>query len=172
MPKTKSLYDILSEEIKDLYSAETQLLDAIPRVVKAATDRPFKAALTAHLAETREHVSRLKEVADLLGIAPTGKTCQAMEGLIAEGEERIADDVPGAARDAALICITQKIEHYEIAGYGCVRTFAQVLGLHKVAELLQTTLDEECAEDRELTGLADVVNSRAESPHGFLSVVS
>jgi ferritin-like metal-binding protein YciE len=172
MSPTKSLYDVLSQEIKDLYSAETQLLRSVPHLIKAVTDRPFKAALTAHLTQTKQHIARLKEVADLLGISPAGKVCQAMEGLIAEGEERIAADSPGPARDASLICLTQKIEHYEIAGYGCVRTFAQVLGLHKAAELLQTTLDEECAEDRELTGLADIVNSRAEFPHGMMTVIS
>ncbi len=171
----KSLQDVLIEEIKDLYSAETQLVRAIPQVIRAACDRSFKVALTVHLAQTKEHVARLQEVADLLGISPAGKVCQAMQGLIAEGEERIAADAAGDARDASLICITQKIEHYEIAGYGCVRTFAQTLGLHRIAELLQATLDEESCEDLELTGLADLVNSRAGHPasmHSAFSIVS
>lgn len=170
--KTQTLHDVLIEEIKDLYSAETQLVRAIPHFIKAAADKSFKRALTEHLAQTREHVARLKEVADLLGVSPSGKTCQAMQGLIAEGQDRLHSGPAGDVRDASLICITQKMEHYEIAGYGCVRTFAQVLGLLRVAEILQTTLDEECAEDRELSGIADLVNSRAEYPHGLLTVVS
>jgi ferritin-like metal-binding protein YciE len=172
MSHTKNLQDVLIEEIKDLYNAELQLVRAIPRFIKAASDQAFKADLTEHLAQTKVHVSRLKEVADLLGISPVGKTCQAMEGLIAEGEDRITSSSVSEARDAGLICLTQKIEHYEIAGYGCVRTMAQALGLHRVATILQTTLDEECAEDFELAGLADLINSRADSTHGMLSVVS
>ncbi len=172
MQKTQSLLNVLIEEIKDLYSAETQLLRALPRLIWAVGDRAFKTALTQHLSQTKGHAARLQEVADLLGIAPTGGICQAMQGILAEADDRLDRHPFGEARDASLVGIASKIEHYEIAGYTSARTLAQVLGHHKVAELLQSTLDEESAQDHDLTGLADLVNSRAESPHGQLTVVS
>jgi len=172
MHKTKILQDVLIEEIKDLYNAETQLVRALPHFIRAASDSSLKAMLSDHLPQTRQHAERLREVADHLGVLPTGKACQAMQGLIAEGEHRIKSIPVGAARDASLVCLARKIEHYEIAGYGAVRSMAQTLCLHRVAVLLQTTLDEESDEDLELSGLADLVNSRADSPHGPLCVVS
>ncbi len=174
MAKLKNLHDVLTEEVKDLYNAETQLTHAIPHFIRAAEDPSFRSALMHHLTQTKRHVARLRQVADHLGVSPAGVTCKGMKGLVAEGEERIVTGEPGGARDASLICAVQKMEHYEIAAYGCVRTFAQVLGLHQVAEILQTTLDEECAEDRSLSGLADYINSRADMPAewGGLTVVS
>lgn len=172
MTKHQTLLDVLIEEIKDLYSAETQLQRALPRLVRAAGDRAFKSALTQHLSQTKGHAARLEEVADLLGIAPTGRTCQAMQGLIAEADERLDRHSSGGTRDASLIGVASKMTHYEIAGYGSARTLAQVLGHHKVAELLQSTLDEQCAEDHNLTGLADLVYSRVDSPHGQFTIVS
>ncbi len=172
MHSIQSLLDVLIEEIKELYSAETQLARALPQFIKAAEDSSLKLALSEHLAQTRQPGVRLQEVADVLGISPAGKTCQAMQGLIAEGMERLGAGPVSEVRDASLACIMQKIKQYEIVSYGCARSFAQILHLHLAATILQTTLDEECAQDRNLSSLAELVNSRAESPYGMLSVVS
>ena len=154
-----SLRDVLTESVRDLYSTETQLVKALPRMAKAAASPELKGVFTEHLTETKEQVKRLEQVCVLLGVKPKGKTCHAMKGLIAEGAEIIAARGEPAAKDAALIAAAQKIEHYEIAGYGAVRTFASVLGEDEVAELLQATLDEESAADENLTAIAEgVVN--------------
>jgi len=167
-----TLQDVLIDEVKDLYSAETQLVRALPNFVRAGNNLSLKTLFAEHLSQTRIHVERLKEVADHLGGSATGRTCHTMHGLIAEGEDYV-DSIPmGDTRDASLLCLARKIEHYEIAGYGSVRSIALTLRLHRVVVLLQATLDEESDEDRELSGLADFVNSRAESPHDLLSVVS
>ena len=159
-----SLRDVLNELVKDLYSAETQLLKALPKMAKAASDESLKEALTSHLGETREQAARLEKVAELLGIKPKGKTCAAMKGLIEEGSEILEEKGEPAAKDAAMIVAAQKVEHYEIAGYGAARVFATVLGEEEVASLLSETLDEEKAADEKLTGIAEsTVNDEADA---------
>jgi ferritin-like metal-binding protein YciE len=159
-----SLADLLVEELKDLYSAETQLLKAIPKMAKAATSKPLKAGFEKHLKQTEGHVERLEQVCEELDVSPKGKKCKAMEGLIEEGSEVIEEDAEPEVKDAALIAAAQRVEHYEIAGYGCVRTYAQLLGHTKAAKLLQQTLDEEGDTDKALTKLAESINVEAEEP--------
>ena len=149
------LRDVLVECVRDLYSAETQLVKALPKMAKAATNPDLKAGFTAHLAETRGQVERLEKVAELLGCKTKGKTCAAMKGLVEEGQEVIGEVGNPTAKDALLISAAQKVEHYEIAGYGTARTFATVLGEDEVAALLQATLDEEKATDAKLTAVAE-----------------
>jgi ferritin-like metal-binding protein YciE len=152
-----SLDDLLIDELKDLYSAENQLLKALPRMAKAATDPDLKAAFTAHLEETRGQVARLEEVSVALGATLKGKKCVAMEGLIEEAKELLEEDADPQVLDAALIAAAQRVEHYEMAGYGCVRTYAKLLGHDRVQKLLQETLDEEGAADKKLSALAETV---------------
>ncbi len=163
MPKTDTLQELLIEELKDLYSAENQLTKALPKMASAASDEKLKEGFETHLDQTHEHIERLNRVMELLEATPKGKTCMAMKGLVAEGEEKIKEDAAPAIRDAALIAAAQKVEHYEIAGYGTVRTFAELLGEDEVASLLQETLDEEAETDRKLTQLASSLNLRAET---------
>ncbi len=162
MPKIETLHDLLIEELKDLYSAETQLVKALPKMAKAASDERLKEGFQKHLAQTQEQVSRLDQIAKILEFTPKGKKCLAMEGLVAEGSEKISDDASDSVRDAALICAAQKIEHYEIAGYGTLREFAELLGYDEVRALLEATLEEESAADEELTEIASSINIEAE----------
>ena len=157
-----SLEDVYIAELKDLYSAETQLIGALPKMAKAATSKKLKQGFQKHLKQTRGHVQRLKKVFAELDASPAGKRCKAMEGLIKEGGEVIKAKGDPDAKDAALIAAAQRVEHYEIAGYGCVRTYAKVLGLHTAAGLLQETLDEESATDAELSQLAEEINAEAD----------
>jgi len=150
-----SLRDVFVDAVRDLYNAETQLTKALPKMAKAANSAGLKSAFEEHLEQTQGHVERLDRVCDLMGIKAKGKTCQAMKGLIEEGQEVIEADGEAAAKDAALINAAQKVEHYEIAGYGTARTFASVLGETEVAELLQETLQEEAAADELLTEIAE-----------------
>src|SRR4051812_14488661 len=152
-----SLHDLYVDELKDLYSAENQLLKALPRMAKAATAPELKAAFTEHLEVTRGQVERLEKIFKGLDASPKGKKCKAMEGLIAEGKELMAEDADESVLDAALISAAQKVEHYEMAGYGCARTFARLLGYDDAAALLQETLDEEGEADKKLTELAETV---------------
>jgi ferritin-like metal-binding protein YciE len=143
--------------------AENQLVKALPKLAKAARSDELREAFTHHLEETKGHVNRLDECCTKLGISPKGKTCHAMKGLVEEGKEIIEKDGQSAAKDAALIGAAQKVEHYEIAGYGCVRTYAHQLGDTTSEKLLQQTLDEEGAADQKLTTLAEeVINLEAE----------
>ena len=158
-----SLHDLYVEELRDLYNAENQLLKALPRMAKAASDESLAAAFEEHLEVTRSQVDRLDRIFKKLGTRPTGKKCVAMEGLIKEGKELMEEDAEPAVLDAALIAAAQKVEHYEIAGYGCVRTYARLLGYEEAADLLQETLDEEGEADHKLTELAEsVINIEAE----------
>ena len=158
-----SLRDVLNESVRDLYSAETQLIKALPKMAKAASHPELKAAFVTHLEETKEQVVRLEKVCELLGVKPKGKTCQAMKGLVEEGSEIISEKGEPAAKDAALIGAAQKVEHYEIAGYGTAVAFATVLGEEDVAALLRETLDEEKTTDQNLTALAEAtVNDEAD----------
>lgn len=163
--KLKTLHDLYVDQLKDLYNAENQLLKALPKMAKAATAPQLVKAFTEHLAETKTQIQRLETIFTELEINPKGKTCKAMAGLLEEGAEAISEDADPCVRDAALIAAAQRVEHYEMAGYGCVRTFARLLGSEDAAELLQTTLDEEGSADKRLTDLAEsVINSDAMSP--------
>ncbi|MFD0893771.1 ferritin-like domain-containing protein [Luteolibacter ambystomatis] len=155
MSKLTTVHVLLEQEIKDLYNAETQLVKALPKMAKAATDEALKEAFEAHLEETKGHVERLEKVADILGIKPTGKVCKAMQGLVEEGGETISEKGEGVLRDLALIIAAQKVEHYEISGYGSVKTLAEALGQDDIVELLQTTEDEEGEADKKLTSIAE-----------------
>lgn len=160
--KLGTLQDLLVDELKDLYSAENQLLKALPKMAKAAANEDLKTAFEEHLEETKGQVKRLEAIFEQLGGSPKGKKCKAMEGLIEEGSEIINAEGEESVKDAALICGAQKVEHYEMAGYGCARTFATLLGLDDVANLLQETLDEEGKADQKLTELAEsTINAEA-----------
>ncbi len=152
--KLETLKDLFIEELRDLYSAETQILKALPKMEKAAHAPELKAAFQSHLKETEGQVTRLEQIFQALGEKPTGKTCKAMEGLVAEGSEMIHESAAPAVKDAGLIGAAQRVEHYEMAGYGTARTFAQHLKHDLAVKLLQQTLDEEEATDKKLTKLA------------------
>jgi ferritin-like metal-binding protein YciE len=162
--KMTSLQDLLVEQLKDLYSAENQLVKALPKMAKAASNPDLKAGFKEHLEETRGHVTRIEQVCEYLSVSPKGKKCVAMEGLIEEGKELMEEDAEAGVLDAGLIAAAQKVEHYEIASYGSARTWAEQLGLDKAVRLLQQTLDEEKATDEKLTQLAlEAVNEEAEA---------
>ena len=159
-----NLRDLYVDQLRDLYSAEQQMLAALPKMIAAANDPELRQRFQKHETETRRHADRLMEIFDDLGESPTGHHCRGMEGLLLEGEEILQRKagIPPEVLDAALICTAQRVEHYEIAGYGCVRTFAEELGLNRQAKLLQTTLDEEGRTDHVLTDVAeDRVNPEA-----------
>ncbi|HEU0276052.1 MAG TPA: ferritin-like domain-containing protein [Candidatus Udaeobacter sp.] len=160
--KLDTLQKLYTDELRDLYSAETQLLKALPKMAKGATSEELKNAFEKHLKQTKTHVERLEKIFDGLGEKPKGKTCKAMKGLIEEGSEILEKDGDESVLDAGIIVAAQKVEHYEIAGYGSVRTFAHLLGQNDAAELLQSTLDEESETDEILNKLAEtVVNPEA-----------
>ena len=152
--KLESLDDVLEAELKDLYSAEKQLVEALPSIANAATSAELKSAIREHLEETRGHVRRLEEAFQAIGVEPESDHCDGMEGLISEGSEIAEADGNGDARDAALIAAAQRVEHYEIAAYGTARTIASQLGHDDAAKLLGETLDEESAADEKLTEIA------------------
>ena len=162
--KMATLKDLFVEELKDLYSAEKQLIKALPKMAKAATCEELQQGFLDHLEQTKGHAERLEQVFELLGMKPKAKTCKAMEGLIEEGKELLEEDVDPEVLDAGLIAAAQRVEHYEIAGYGCVRTYAELLGEHDAMELLQETLDEEAETDKKLTKLSEQINIEAEHP--------
>ena len=153
--KIDSLQKLFVEELRDLYSAEKQILKALPKMMKAATAPELKAAFGAHLEETKGQVERLEKIFEELGKSPKGKTCKAMEGLVEEGSELMKEDIEPAVLDAGLIAAAQRVEHYEMAGYGTVRTYAKLLENKTAAKLLQETLDEERATDEKLSTLAE-----------------
>lgn len=159
----ESLQELYVEEIKDLYSAENQILKALPRMIKAASSPALKKAFTKHERQTREHAKRLERIARELGEKPTGKKCHGMEGLLEEGKDLMKEKPAPNVLDAGLISAAQHVEHYEMAGYGTVRTWARLLGLERHAQVLQTTLDEEEQTDLDLTALAEAfINEQAE----------
>jgi ferritin-like metal-binding protein YciE len=158
----KTLKDLFVDEIKDLYHAEKQLIKAIPLMAKNATSLDLKEAFLNHLKETENQVTRLEQVFKEIDVKPSGKRCKAMEGIIEEGKEIIDEYTKSSAIDAALIAAAQKVEHYEIASYGTVRTYAEQLNLSKAASLLQETLKEETAANEKLNDLAvEHINSDA-----------
>ena len=152
-----SLRKLYVDELKDLYSAEKQILQALPKMAKKASDAQLKKAFETHLEETRGQVERLDRIFELLGKSSRGKKCKGMEGLLEEGKEMMQEDMEPEVMDAALISAAQRVEHYEIAGYGTVRTYAQLLGEDQHAKLLQQTLDEEGNTDKKLTQLASSI---------------
>lgn len=166
MAKISSVRDLLIEELKDLYSAENQLVKALPKMAKAATSEELKSAFETHLQQTQGHVERLGQVGELLGESMKGKKCKAMEGLVAEGSEIMEEDAEPALLDLALIGAAQKVEHYEIAGYGTTRTLAELAGESDIAEMLQTTLDEEGETDKLLTKIAVEMDLGSEGDDG------
>lgn len=157
-----NLHDLLVAQLQDLYSAEGQLINALPQMAEAAYTPELRTALRDHLDETRRQRSRLERCFQLLGCQAEEESCEAMEGLISEGQEIIAASGDREVKDAALIAAAQRVEHYEIAGYGCARAFAHRLGQDEVASLLQATLDEEGRADKMLTHIAEAfVNQEA-----------
>lgn len=156
-----TLDDLLLHEIQDLYDAEHQLTEALPKMAKAAKSSELRKAFDTHLKQTQEHIKRLEQVFGHLGANPKRKPCKAMQGLIKEGEDVLSEDMDEDVKDAALIASAQRVEHYEMAGYGTVRTFAYVLGHQEVATTMQQTLDEEEQTDKMLTQIANKVNMKA-----------
>ncbi len=160
--KIESMEDLFLEQVEDLYDAEKRLVKALPKMADATTSLTLRQAIQSHLMETEGHVSRLENVFRILGKDPKSHTCDAMKGLISEGEDVISDIDESPLRDAGLIAAANRVEHYEIAGYGSARTFAQVLGLTEAASLLEQTLQEEKKADQKLTQLAEsMVNEEA-----------
>ena len=161
-----TLQKLYVEELRDLHSAERQIIQALPKMIKAATAPELKAALQDHLEITKEHLARLDQIFETLGKKGTGKKCKGMEGVIADGKEVLEEDMLPEVRDAAIISAAQHVEHYEMAGYGTVRTYAGLLGDKTAMKILQTTLDEEGDADHKLTALAQKINVEAEAPVG------
>ena len=153
--KLESVRDLLIEELRDLHDAEKQLVEALPKLADAASATQLKNAFTHHLEQTKQHVARLDRVFESLNEKSTGETCEAMKGLVREGEQFVHAKGQPDVRDAGLIGAAQRVEHYEMAGYGTARTLAKRLGMHEVAELLQKTLEEEGEADKKLTAVAE-----------------
>jgi ferritin-like metal-binding protein YciE len=154
--------DLFLEQVEDLYDAERRLVKALPKMADASTSQALRQAFESHLMETEGHVTRLENVFRAMGQDPKGHTCDAMKGLISEGEEMISDIDESSLRDAGLIAAANRVEHYEIAAYGSARTFAEILGLSEAASLLEQTLEEEKNADQKLTHLAEsMVNDQA-----------
>jgi ferritin-like metal-binding protein YciE len=160
--KIETMEDLFLEQVEDLYDAEKRLVKALPKMADASTSLALRQAFESHLLETEGHVSRLENVFRTLGQDPKGKTCDAMKGLISEGEDVVSDIDQSPLRDAGLIAAANRVEHYEIAAYGSARTFADILGLSEAAALLEQTLQEEKKADQKLTQLAEsMINDEA-----------
>src|SRR5713101_5397154 len=155
----ESIRELLIDEMGDLYDAEKQLVKALPKMVKAASNQELSQAFENHLEQTRGHVERLERAFEMLGEKPKSKPCKAMKGLIEEAQETIEEGIPEPLLDSAIICAAQKVEHYEIAGYGTLKSWADTLGLDDVAGLLDETLEEEKEADEKMTDVADVLLS-------------
>lgn len=157
-----SLRQLYIDELRDLYNAETQLVKALPKMAKASSNAELRQGFEEHLRQTSEQVSRLEQIFDMLGEKPTGKKCLGMDGLVKEGAETMKEDYEGAVMDAAIIGAAQRVEHYEIAGYGTVKEFARLLGEDEHVSLIEETLREEKETDEKLTQIAEQINSQAE----------
>ena len=158
-----SIEELLVAELKDLYSAEKQITKALPKLVKAATSDELKSAFQSHLEETEGQVERLEQIGEILGTKLTGKTCDGMKGVLGEGSEMVEETDKGTSvRDAGLITAAQRVEHYEMAGYGGVIAYAKLLGMDDVVELLEETLEQEKAADQKLTKLSQSINKQAQ----------
>lgn len=164
MSKLKTLEDFFVDELKDVYNAEKQITKALPKMAKTASAEELKNAFETHLAETEGQVARLEKIGKILGKTLSGKKCKAMEGLMEEGKELMKEDAAPEVMDVALIAAAQKVEHYEIATYGCLKTYARLLGYEEIEELLQETLEEEGNADKTLTALAGELNEEAMQP--------
>ena len=160
MPKD-SLRALYVNELKDLYNAETQLVKALPKMAKGSSNAELRQGFEEHLRQTSEQVSRLEQIFEMLGEKPAGKKCVGMEGIVKQGAETLAEGYQGAVMDAAIIGAAQRVEHYEIAGYGTVKAFAELLGENEHVSLLEQTLEEEKRTDEKLTQLAEQINSQA-----------
>ncbi|GAA5511729.1 protein YciF [Deinococcus carri] len=159
--KMTDLQDLYLEQLQDVYSAEQQLTQALPKMAQAASDPQLSQGFQMHLQQTQQQIQRLEQIFQDLGQQPGGKTCKAMQGIVAEGQETIQEKATPAVRDAALIAAGQRAEHYEISAYGTLRTYAELLGRQQDADLLRTTEDEEKATDQKLTSLARGINMEA-----------
>jgi len=159
--KLDNLRKLFVEELRDLYSAENQLVKALPKMAKAASSDALRQGFEKHLEQTRGHVQRLEKIFQALGESPKGKTCKGMQGLIEEGSEATEEDYENSVMDAALIGAAQRVEHYEIAGYGTVRSMAETLGEDNHVSLLEETLEEEKETDEKLTELAEQIKNQA-----------
>ena len=157
-----TLEELLVDELKDLYSAEKQIVRALPKIIKAVSTPELQRGLSNHLEETKGQVVRLEKIGEILGKKMTGKTCVGMKGVLEEGSEVLEDTDRGVVRDAALISACQRVEHYEMAGYGSARDFAKQLGQSAIASLLDETLEEEKNADKTLTGASKQVNAQAQ----------
>jgi ferritin-like metal-binding protein YciE len=160
--ENSQLKDLYVDELRDIYDAENQLLKALPAMAKAATSDDLRSGFEEHLEQTKEHVRRLEQLFEEIGEAAKGKKCKGMQGLVSEGKEVIDDDdFEGALKDAALIGAAQRVEHYEIAAYGTVRSFAELLGQQNAVSLIEKTLQEEKETDEKLSELAGSINEEA-----------
>ncbi len=160
--KPNSLQELYVEQLNDLYDAEQQIVKALPKMIEAATSEDLKQALTEHLEVTKTQATRLEQIFETLGEKTKREKCKGMQGVLAEGSELVGEIKNADVRDAAIIASAQRVEHYEMAGYGTVRTYATLLGEDEAAELLQQTLDEEKEADQTLTSLAGQINAEAE----------
>jgi ferritin-like metal-binding protein YciE len=156
-----SLRELYVDQLRDLYDAENQLIKALPKMAKGATSDELREGIEEHLEQTKNQVQRLEQIFERLGEKPKGEKCKGMEGVIKEGSETLEKDMDEHTKDAAIIAAAQRVEHYEIAGYGTARTYANLLGESEAAELLQETLDEEKETDQKLTQLAEEINVEA-----------
>ena len=157
----QALKELYIDELKDIYSAENQLVKALPKMAKTANSEELRTGFEEHLEQTRGHVKRLEQIFKELGEKPSGKKCKGMEGLVAEGQEMMGEDFEDDVMDAALISAAQRVEHYEIAAYGTVRTYAELLGEDTAMQLLEQTLEEEKETDQKLTDMAGEINVKA-----------
>jgi ferritin-like metal-binding protein YciE len=157
----QALKELYIDELKDIYNAENQLVKALPKMAKAANSEELRTGFEEHLEQTRGHVQRLEQIFKELGEKPSGKKCKGMEGLVAEGQEMMDEDFEEDVMDAALISAAQRVEHYEIAAYGTVRTYAELLGEDTAVKLLEQTLEEEKETDQKLTDMASEINVKA-----------
>jgi ferritin-like metal-binding protein YciE len=157
-----SLHELYVQQLRDLYDAENQLVKALPKMAEAANSDELRQGFEEHLEQTKEHVQRLETIFEKLGEKPKGEKCKGMEGLVKEGSEVLDKDMQEDVKDAAIIAAAQRVEHYEIAGYGTVRTYANLLGEDEATSLLEKTLDEEKETDDKLTQLAEDINVEAE----------
>ena len=159
--KDNTLRELFLDELRDLYDAENRIVKALPKMVKAAESEELRSGFEHHLEQTRGHVDRLKQILTSLDEKASGKKCPGMVGILEEGEELMDEDYEGSVKDAALISAAQRVEHYEIAAYGCVHAWAEELGENEAAELLEKTLTEEKETDAKLTELAQQINTSA-----------
>jgi ferritin-like metal-binding protein YciE len=156
--KTDSLHKLYLEQLRDLYDAEHQLIEALPKMARASVSSELRSAFEDHLEQTKKHARRIEAIFEAMGQKAKGKKCKAMEGLVKEGAEVIKEDMEDGVKDAALIAAAQRVEHYEMAGYGCVRTYASLLGDQEASAILEKTLQEEKEADETLGGIAEQIN--------------